>query len=81
MVFPMFFTPLRVVSGSQDGLYFSQGSQVSLTTWVRIRVLAVEPSALANGWVPCDRRDDVLNGDKPKMLAPVENVMFVFVGV
>ena len=28
----------------QDGLYFSQGSQVSLTTWVRIRVLAVEPS-------------------------------------
>lgn len=32
------------VAFSNDGLYFSQGSEVSLTTWVRIRVLAVEPS-------------------------------------
>ena len=31
------------VAFSNDGLYFSKGS-VALTTWVRIRVLAVEPS-------------------------------------
>jgi hypothetical protein len=50
-------TPLVSSRGTlparQDGLYFSQGSEVSLTTWVRIRVLAVEPSDSTETW-----RDD-----------------------
>lgn len=37
----------RFCHAPKDGLYFSQGSEVAVTTWVRIRVLAIEPSVAA----------------------------------